>query len=485
MQGQQLYETQRCECINIDSMIPRDHILRQIHEHVNLSFIRDLTTPCYCSDNGRPSVDPEVFFRMNLIGYLFGINSDRKLCEAIYYNIAYRWFCRLNLTDEVPDHSSLTKIRDRLGAKVFEEVFTQIVKQCQTLGLVTGKRVMTDSTLFPANASLDSLVPRDPNVEENIKEGAVPGIVSPKARKISNKTHISTSDPDATLAFKRGDKRGLKYKGHISIDAGSRVILGIEVTTGAVHDSQRYENQLANIKVKYNLNIEEAVADRGYGSAKIINSLTEQGIIPYIPLFSNNSGKSALGQDEGFFYNTEENYCICPAGNKLLQYSGTHLNTVRYFSTEKTCSACSIKQECKAKRRDPVGKCYARVVYRNIYQDLFYTVKTAMKTEKFRQALSERMWKTEGVISEIKLQQGLNRAKYRGVAKVQIQAYLAAITINIKRIISFFTAILCVLLMKLKRYSLLSLFGINSRTMVKKLNGHKKHLFWQIVNFTA
>ena len=97
MQGQQLYKTEKLEHINIDSMIPKDHILRKIHENVNLEFIRELTMPCYCLDTGRPSVVPEVFFRMNLIGYLFGINSDRKLCDAIYFNVAYRWFCRLNL----------------------------------------------------------------------------------------------------------------------------------------------------------------------------------------------------------------------------------------------------------------------------------------------------------------------------------------------------------------------------------------------------
>jgi transposase len=481
MQGQQFYEVQRRECINIDSMIPKNHILRQIHENVDLSFIRELTIPCYCLDNGRPSVDPEVFFRMNLIGYLFGIPSDRKLCEAIYYNIAYRWFCRLNLTDEVPNHSSLTKIRDRLSVNVFEQIFTQIVKQCQNLGLVTGKRVMTDSTLFPANASLDSLAPRDPNVQENIKEGTVPGIISPKARKLRNKTHISSTDPDATLAYKRGDKRGLKYKGHISIDAASRVILGIEVTTGAVHETQRYENQLADIQVKYNLNIEEAVADRGYGSAEIIKSLTDKGIITYIPLFSSRSGMSALGKDAGFSYNIEENYCICPAGNKLLQSTYIHSNMARYALSEKVCSICEIKQECKARFKAPNNQ-NIRVIYRNIYQDLFDTVKTAMKTEKFRQALSERMWKTEGVISEIKLQHGLNRAKYRGISKVQIQAYLAAATINIKRIIAFFMAILCLILMKLKQALVLALLGTSERVITRKLKGNRKHSLRQIIN---
>ena len=435
MQGQQFYETERFEYVNIDSMIPNGHILRQIHENVDLSFIRDITMPCYCLDNGRPSVDPEIFFRINLIGYLFGINSDRKLCEAIHFNIAYRWFCRLSLTDEVPDHSSLTKIRDRLGVKVFEEIFTEIVKQCQTKGLVNGKRVMTDSTLFQANASLDSMVLKEQPTNKCETKKSVPGISPPNSGKLSNDTHISCTDPDATLAYKKGDKRGLKYKGHISIDANSRVILGIEVTTGAVHDSQRYEEQLTKIKNTFGFNIEEAIADRGYGSAKIITTLINQGIVPYIPLFSGNSGSAALGGNEGFYYNTIENYCLCPGGNKLKPYPTVFLNTMRYVGSEESCAACSLKQECKAKHKSQNKE--ARIVFRNIYQDLFDSVKTAMQTEKFKRALCERMWKIEGVISEIKLQQGLNRAKYRGVGKTQIQAYLAAITINIKRLVTF------------------------------------------------
>ncbi len=483
MQGQQFYETEKCEYVNIDSLIPKDHILRQIHENVDLSFIRNLTIPCYCLNNGRPSVDPEVFFRMNLIGYLFGMNSDRKLCEAIYFNIAYRWFCRLNFTDEIPDHSSLTKIRDRLGVKIFEEIFTEIVKQCQAKGLANGKRVMTDGTLFEANASLDSMVLKDPTMKKYETEKPVPGITPPKSGKLSNKTHISYTDPDATLAFKKGDKRGLKYKGHISIDADSRVILGIEITTGAVHDSQRYENQLANIKIKYDLTIEEAIADRGYGSAEIIKSLIEQGITAYIPLFSGNSGSGALGKEEGFSYNTEENYCLCPAGNKLKPYPHVYLNTIRYASNEEDCSACALKQECKAKLRN-IGK-NARVVSINIHQTLFDTVKIAMQTDKFKQALSERMWKMEGVISELKLQQSLNRAKYRSVAKTQIQAYLAAITINIKRLIAAFAAILCAILIKLKQYLLIPSFRISQKALIRKLKIQDKYSFWRIVNFTT
>ena len=119
-----------------------------------LSFVRELTAACYADGLGRPSIDPEVYFRMQLVAYLYGITSERQLCEDVYYNLAYRWFCRLSLKDEVPDHSSLTQIRDRFGEEIFETVFRQIVALCRKKGLVHEEcRVMTDATLIAADAA--------------------------------------------------------------------------------------------------------------------------------------------------------------------------------------------------------------------------------------------------------------------------------------------------------------------------------------------
>ena len=125
-------------------------MLRKIDKCIDLSFVRELTEPFYCQNNGRPSIDPELFFRMIIIGYLYGIESDRRLCEEIQYNLAYRWFCKLNLEDKVADHSSLTRIRERLELNSFNDFFIKIVEQCKEFGLVKGERVMTDGTLFQA-----------------------------------------------------------------------------------------------------------------------------------------------------------------------------------------------------------------------------------------------------------------------------------------------------------------------------------------------
>ena len=115
MQGHQEYQEKLFSSINLVSMFPKSHLLMKIDKFLDFSFIHELTQEKYCKNNGRPSIDPEVFFRMQIIGYLYGIKSDRQLCEQIHLNIAFRWFCKFNLEDQVPDHSSLTRIRDRLG----------------------------------------------------------------------------------------------------------------------------------------------------------------------------------------------------------------------------------------------------------------------------------------------------------------------------------------------------------------------------------
>lgn len=123
MQGYKLYQEKLFSIINLRAMIPNNHLLIKIDKQIDFSFIYELTKNLYCNDNGRPSVDPVLFFRMHVIGYLFGIESDRQLCQEVHLNIAYRWFCRLNLEDKVPDHSSLTKIRDRFGIETFQKIF--------------------------------------------------------------------------------------------------------------------------------------------------------------------------------------------------------------------------------------------------------------------------------------------------------------------------------------------------------------------------
>jgi len=136
MQGRQAFDPKAKTAIDLDSFVADDHLLRRVDRVLGLSFVRELTAVCYADGRGRPSIDPEVYFRMLLVAYLYGITSDRRLCEEVRYNLAYRWFCRLSLEGDVPDHSSLRRIQGRYGEAIFLAVFRQIVTLCQQKGLV-------------------------------------------------------------------------------------------------------------------------------------------------------------------------------------------------------------------------------------------------------------------------------------------------------------------------------------------------------------
>ena len=154
MQGRHDFDPHAKTVIDLESFVDDDHALRKIDDILDMAFVRELTAACYADGLGRPSIDPEVFFRIELVAYLYGITSDRRLCEEIRYNLAYRWFCHLSIDDNVPDHSSISRIRDRYGENIFESVFRQIVALCRKKGLVHEKCcIMTDATLIAPDAS--------------------------------------------------------------------------------------------------------------------------------------------------------------------------------------------------------------------------------------------------------------------------------------------------------------------------------------------
>ena len=434
MQGVHAFDPKVKTTIDLESFVAADHFLRGINRVLDLSFIRELTAVRYADGQGRPSIDPEVYFRMQLVAYFNGITTDRRLCEEVHDNLAYRWFCRLSLADDVPDHSSLTRIRDRLGEKVFEAVFRRIVGQCQEKGLLKKAcRVMTDATLIAADASLDSLVHVDPEQAKNETQaqqrcGAFDGR---RRRMLSNQTHRSCTDPDATLAQKKGTPRQLKYKVHQTIDADSRVILDTEVTTGARHDNQPYLAQLERVRACYQITIGEATADRGYGSADIIRTLQAQQARTYIPLWSGRVGNSKYLKGE-LVYEKEHDRFRCPEGKYLIPNPTVTENHKRYVTSSEECRNCPQASTCPARTR---RGSHQRFVLRNVDQDLFEQVQAQMEQATFLERSSERMWKCEGLFAESKQNHCLARAKYRGRSKVQIQAYLCAIVQNLKRLL--------------------------------------------------
>lgn len=425
MQGHQCYQPKLFTHFDLEDFVEKDHFLRKVDKAIDLSFIRELTAELYCSDNGRRSIDPETFFRIVLVGILYGISSDRKLAKDIHYNLAYRWFCRLNLEDKVPDHSSLTRIRDRLGEEVFEKIFHRVVEICREKGLLKGKKLAIDASLFRANASMDVMISKETGLAEprNFKQGAT---------KVGNKTHFNKTDPDSSMSNAPGGGKGLFYKLHSAVDGDHRVIVDAHVTTGKRHEAMEFINQMERIDRNFHFDLEEVLADKGYGSVKNHAYLREKNIEAFIPLFSSRSG--ALLRKKGLTYDRATDSYTCLAGEKLVRESEKmkYNQTFAYRTRGGPCLSCQWKNECEATHRTGTD----RYVQRSAHSDFYEEIREKAKTDLFIQRKYERLWLIEGSFAEAKNWHGHHKARYRGRSKVQIQAYLTATVQNIKRIVS-------------------------------------------------
>jgi len=437
MQGRKRCELRLFTMVNLEEMMPPNHLLVRINRAVNLDFIYELTSKLYCSDNGRPSIDPVLFFRMQLIGYLYGIDSDRKLCEEIHLNLAYRWFCRLNLEDPVPDHSSLTRIRDRFGVDTYQSVFEKLIHLLRENGFIKGQKVMADASLVEADASMNSLQQRaegDPEARalrnyerryHDFREGD-------KKRKVSNQTHVSQTDPDATLVGRPGTYGKLYYKVHYAIDGKNRFIIDCQATTGARHECTILPDRIDYLRNQLGMPVKELIADKGYGRGPTYGFLRERGIRSYIPLHDDNLGQGRLTRSE-FQYDRKHDRYICPNKKYLYPYDKLEKGLIkRYRIVGGHCKTCPFRDQCLPEKH----RNRARFVYRNPYQDEIDKVKRRQETTYFKGKLKQRQWKIEGLFGEAKENHCLRHAKYRGIQKVQIQFYMIAIAQNFKRLLS-------------------------------------------------
>ena len=299
---------------------------------------------------GRPSLSPESYLRMQILIHLFDIRSERALCRELELNETYRNFCLVNY---VPHYSTLSKVRKRLGSVFIGEIFDQIVKLSIDIGAANPEEILTDSTIVNANASMNSL--KKIEGEDDSKWKRYP----------SNKTHRSTTDPDATLASKNGTLKGLKYKAHVSIEGSNRLIVDCYLTSGSKHDAVVYLDRLEHIQNLTKIQIKKVQADRAYGSLNILKILYMQRIKPFIPFFHSKGG-TVKGLDVGFSYDRKNDRYICPMGKYLYAYNSKTLRYKRYSAKAKECYICTKRNSClniKIKTLRP------KWINRNIDQD--------------------------------------------------------------------------------------------------------------------
>jgi len=466
MMGKKTKQSPLFYYINIGDMIPENHILRLINKYIDLSFIRKQTKHLY-SNTGRPSVDPEVLLRMLLVGYLYGITSERRLCEEVSMHLGYRWFTGLSLDDKVPDHSTFSKNRHNRFKEsgIFQDIFDEIVKRCIDKGLVSAKHLSVDGSPVKANASIGSMEPivikmnpeeymdsieqenktaaieEDDNNDNNNKDDKNTGedkTEEPsysdygklRGEKISNKTHRSKTDPDARLARKTYTQTKLSHLDNYLIDNKNRIIVGVKASIpGKKGEVDSALSMIKEFMFKFKIKPKTLGADKGYSSGEFIHNLLGLGITPHIPIVDSRAANERdIFPIDRFRRDEQNNSYICPDG-KILKYHGIHYNQIVYRASMKDCKSCSLKQLCTKDR--------ARSLSVSIYEEYMDKVRKLSKTEAYRTSIKKR--KTiESLFGEAKEQMGLRVCKFRRRWNEEEQFLLTAAAQNIKRMVRLF-----------------------------------------------
>jgi transposase len=422
----------------LEDQLPENHLLRLIDKHISFEFVRQQLKDSY-SETGRPSIDPELLLRILLIGYLYGITSERKLVEELRMHLAWRWFTGLGFDQEVPHHSTFSKNRHGRfqESKLFEELFEQIVKQCVEVGLVQGKHLSVDGSFVEANASKESRIPREQlaemaQVNQTVRQYLVDlEQQNPVEEPVHQQDQVSTTDPDSTYATKGGTPARLGYYDNYLVDNHSCVIVGVQATAARMsQETVAARDMITRFTQWQGREPESVAADTTYGNGEFLQWLADRSITPYMrtrdsALRKNNPGYGP----ERFTYQPESNSYRCPAGEEL-NYVGLNVRNRAhaYIGSAKRCGACSQKAQCTTGRYK-----YLAI---HIHESVRQRARELAQTPEFAKAQRQRK-KVEALFAELKNQIGLRRLRLRRMKFAREQFWLAATAQNIKRLVRF------------------------------------------------
>ncbi|MAG37547.1 MAG: transposase [Dehalococcoidia bacterium] len=465
---------------SLEALVPAHHFYRHLEAKLDLTFVRDLVRACY-APVGRPSIDPVVFFKLQLILFFEGLRSERQLLEIASLNLAHRWYLGYHLDEPLPDHSSLSRIRRRLGVAVFLRFFEHIVALCQEAGLVWGQELFFDATKVPANADVDSLRPRlelltrehlealfaDTATDAAEPEPVVIPLDGPPVTAVSpaddppaagtlattapretwdlleryrldpaapprhgyQRTatwRISTTDADAT-PMSDGGRTALGYHDHYVVDGGkARIILAALVTSTTVMENQPMLDLLWRVRFRRRVWPRRVVGDTTYGTGDIIRAVEDEGIRAYVPLPNHEQRTPYYGPSQFRYDPTRDEYC-CPQGQPLRRHAAVSAKAaVRYRAEAATCNACPVKAACTASDQ-------GRLVYRSFHATYLDRVRTYHQTPAYRKAMRKRQVWVEPLFGEAKQWHGLARFRLRGLEQVNTEGLLIAAGQNLKR----------------------------------------------------
>ena len=421
----------------IEDQVPENHLLRLIDRHISFDFVREKLKDSY-SDTGRPSIDPELLLRILLIGYLYGVTSERKLVEELQMHLAWRWFTGLSFDQEIPHHSTFSKNRHRRfhESDLFQQLFEEIVDRCQEAGLVEGEHLSVDGSFIAANASRSSRIPREQLAEAAQVKLTIREYLTELEQQnlIEEPTHqqalVSTTDPDSTYATKGSRAAELGYFNNYLIDNQSGVIVGVQATAARLSQESVAAREMITRSAERRGRFPQSVAaDTTYGNGELLAWFEERNITPYIRVKESPAPKTNLYGIEKFTYVAETNSYQCPAG-KRLTYLGVNPRNRNhiYRATRTRCRECVHKSQCTAG--------HYRQIAIHVHEAARQRARERTTVPAFAAAQRQRR-KVEALFAELKNQIGLRRVRFRRIKHVREQFFLAATAQNLKRLARF------------------------------------------------
>jgi transposase len=476
--------------LSLEDLVSEDHFYRRLETRLDLSFVRELVAPLY-ANGGRPSVDPVVFFKLQLVMFFEGLRSERELMKVAADRLSLRWYLGYDLFEPLPEHSSLTRIRERYGLQIFRRFFEKIVEMCVEAGLVRGEELFVDATKVEADAAVDSLAPRwfveahlhhlfegdsgehetkgaegPQGTEDAQPHGEGPVRYLPKAgdegllqrnrvsedwisrggaqdrsfegtswRERTADTRASRTDPDATPMRWSENARRLGYRTNYVIDGGkARIILSVLVTPGEVSENRPMLDLLFRTAFRWRLRPHHVTADGTYGTAENIRAVEHSGIRAYL-VPHEAGGRVGYFRKSEFAYDAEKDLYICPAGETLRALGDaedirSRGKVVTYRAKASVCAGCSLKPRCTTNKN-------GRSLRRSPKDEYIDLVRAYMQTEPYQKAVRKRKVWIEPLFAEGKLWHRMGRFRTRTLKKVNAEALMTATGQNVKRLLAF------------------------------------------------
>jgi transposase len=468
--------------VSLEDLVPTDNFYRHLEATLDLGFVRDWTRELY-AERGRPSIDPVVFFKLQLIMFFEGIRSERQLIATASLHLAHRWYLGYALDEDLPDHSTLTRIRQRLGINIFQRFFEQVVDLCQDARLVWGRELYVDATKVEANADLDSLVPRfyyeatshvaalftadaapsDGQTGDGADPPASAGLLhlppcsgpidaptgpagAPRWKLLEERRldphrptvgsyrrttdfRVSRTDPDAT-PMHIGSGTALGYHDHYVVDGGKqRIILAALITPADVMENVPLQDLLWRVCFRRKLRPGQVTGDTTYGTVENIVAVEDAGIRAFFPLPDFDRRPPFFGKSAFTYDAAQDAYC-CPQGQLLPRRKTKYTeDEVVYRAAAAICNACPVKTQCTSSD-------HGRIVHRSFYADYLDTVRGYHLTAAYQKAMRKRKVWVEPLFAEAKAWHGLRRLRLRGLQNANIQGLLIAAGQNVKRFLA-------------------------------------------------